>query len=136
VPQPAWSGANVDLPEPPFLPSMRMADAYEAYSVYGAVHQLRSLTHFKEVTAGPISVVGYVVDSNIPRAPACAVHRTGKADPANCESPLPSFWIADDKTSPTAPRIRVVGWARNFAVIFDAMTEYKRSRRARHRANR
>jgi hypothetical protein len=105
---------------------MRMADAYSAYTVYGAVHQLRSLGHSKEVTADPISVVGYVVDSNIPRAPACAVHRTGRADPDNCDAPLPSFWIADDKTSPTAPRIRVVGWARNFAVVFDAMTQYKK----------
>jgi hypothetical protein len=35
--------------------------------------------------------------------------------------------MADDKApAPDAPRIRVVGWARNFAVVYDAMRYYGR----------
>jgi hypothetical protein len=90
------------------------------------VHQLRSLVHRKDVTAAPVSIVGYVVDSNIPRAPRCAQHRTGKADPPDCEAEIPSFWIADDRVGRDGPRIRVAGWARNYAVVFDAITAYRR----------
>ena len=39
---------------------------------------------------------------------------------------MPSFWIADNKGDTKGPKIRVVGWARNFAVIFDAMKAYKK----------
>jgi hypothetical protein len=98
----------------------------DGYTVYGAVHQLRSLLHNKDVTAQPITIVGYIVDSNIPRAPDCAVHKTGKADPEGCTPEVPSFWIADDKGNTKGPKIRAVGWARNFAVVFDAMKEYKK----------
>ena len=74
----------------------------------------------------PISITGYIVDSNIPRAPDCAVHKTGKKDPDNCNPEVPSFWIADDKGNTKGPKVRVVGWARNFAVIYDAMVAYKK----------
>jgi hypothetical protein len=122
-PQPAWSGKAASIPAPPSLPSTPIKNG-DAYTVYGAVHQLRSALHAKDVTAGPISIVGYIVDSNIPRAPDCAVHKTGKKDPDNCNPEVPSFWIADDKGSDKGLKVRVVGWARNFAVIFDAMKEY------------
>ncbi|MGO9833819.1 MAG: hypothetical protein ACLP1X_06360 [Polyangiaceae bacterium] len=125
-PQPAWSGKQASVPAPPTLPSPSTYKQGDAYTVAGAIHQLRSLLHSKEVTAQPISIVGYVVDSNIPRAPDCAVHKTGKKDPDNCNPELPSFWIADEKGSTKGPKIRAVGWARNFAVIFDAMTAYKK----------
>lgn len=124
-PQPAWSGRHASLPSPPSLPNTPIKSG-DAYTVYGAVHQLRSLLHGKDVTANPISIVGYIVDSNIPRAPDCAVHKTGKADPDGCNPEVPSFWIADDKGNTKGPKIRAVGWARNFAVIFDAMKEYKK----------
>ncbi len=124
-PQPAWSGKAANLPAPPSLPSTPIKTG-DAYTIYGAIHQLRSLMHGKDVTAQPISVVGYIVDSNIPRAPDCAVHKTGKKDPDNCSPEVPSFWIADDKGNDKGQKIRVVGWARNFAVIFDAMTAYKK----------
>jgi len=122
-PQPAWSGKHASLPAPPTLPSTPIKEG-DAYTVYGAIHQLRSLVHNKDVTANPISVTGYIVDSNIGRAPACAIHKTGKADPEHCETEVPSFWIADDKGNTKGPKIRVVGWARNFAVICDAMKAY------------
>ena len=35
--------------------------------------------------------------SALPSAPACAIHKTGKADPEDCKSEIPSFWIADTK---------------------------------------
>jgi hypothetical protein len=124
-PQPAWSGRGVGLPAPPSLPSTPIKQG-DAYTVYGAVHQLRSLIHSKEVTAQPISVVGYVVKSNIPDAPDCAIHKTGKKDPDNCSPEIPSFWIADNKGSVGGPKIRVVGWARNFAVVYDAMVAYQK----------
>jgi hypothetical protein len=121
--QPAWSGKHASLP-PPATPPSTPIKAGDAYTVYGAVHQLRSLIHGKDVTANPISITGYIVDSNIPRAPDCAVHKTGKADPPNCAPEVPSFWIADDKGATKGPKIRIVGWARNFAVIYDAMKSY------------
>jgi len=124
-PEPAWSGKKASLPAPAALPTTPTKSG-DAYTIYGAVHQLRSLIHSKDVTAQPISIVGYVVDSNIPRAPDCAIHKTGKGDPPNCNPEVPSFWIADDKGTAKGAKVRVVGWARNFAVIFDAMTAYKK----------
>jgi hypothetical protein len=124
-PVPAWSGKKASIPAPPSLPSTPIKQG-DAYTVYGAVHQLRSMLHAKDVTANPISVTGYIVDSNIPRAPDCAVHKTGKKDPDNCTPEVPSFWIADDKGNTKGQKIRVVGWARNFAVVYDAMVAYKK----------
>jgi hypothetical protein len=124
-PIPAWSGKKASIPAPPSMPSTPIKQG-DAYTVYGATHQLRSMLHAKDVTANPISVTGYIVDSNIPRAPDCAVHKTGKKDPDNCTPEVPSFWIADDKGNTKGPKIRVVGWARNFAVVYDAMVAYKK----------
>ncbi len=124
-PVPAWSGKHASIPAPPTLPSTPVKQG-DAYTVYGAVHHLHSMMHMKEVTAQPISITGYIVDSNIPRAPDCAVHKTGKKDPDNCNPEVPSFWIADDKGNTKGPKIRIVGWARNFAVVYDAMVAYKK----------
>jgi hypothetical protein len=133
-PQPAWSGKPANLPTPPALPTTPIKQG-DAYTIYGAIHQLRSLMHAKDVTAQPITVEGYIVDSNIPRAPDCAVHKTGKKDPDNCPPPgkdgqpqtieVPSFWIADTKGDTKGLKVRVVGWARNFAVVYDAMKAYR-----------
>jgi hypothetical protein len=124
-PQPAWSGKAATLPPPPSPPSTPIKTG-DSYTVYGAIHQLRSQIHNKDVTAQPISITGYIVDSNIARAPDCAVHKTGKKDPDNCNPEVPSFWIADEKGNAKGPKIRVVGWARNFAVVYDAMVAYKK----------
>jgi hypothetical protein len=122
--QPAWSGKPASLPNPPSMPSTPLKNG-DAFTVYGAVHQLRSLMHSKDVTSPPaITISGYIVDSNIPRAPDCAIHKTGKADPEGCTPEVPSFWIADNKDDAKGLKIRVVGWARNFAVIYDAMKSY------------
>ena len=39
---------------------------------------------------------------------------------------MPSFWIADNKGDTKGLKVRVVGWARNFAVIYDAIKAYKK----------
>ena len=123
-PAPAWSGRKPNLPAPPALPNTPIKNG-DAYTVYGAAHQLRSSIHSKEVTSKDITIEGYIVDSNIPNAPACAIHKTGKKDDDNCKDvPIPSFWIADSKGE-TKAKLRVIGFARNFAVIFDAMDKYK-----------
>ncbi|HEY6462106.1 MAG TPA: hypothetical protein VIY73_18195 [Polyangiaceae bacterium] len=124
-PQPAWSGKKPNLPAPMAPPSTPIK-AGDSYTVYGAIHQLRSLLHSKDVTANPITITGYIVDSNVARAPECAIHKTGKADPEKCATEVPSFWIADDKGNTKGPKIRIVGWARNYAVICDAMKAYNK----------
>ncbi|HEY1694443.1 MAG TPA: hypothetical protein VGG39_19875 [Polyangiaceae bacterium] len=124
-PQPAWSGKKANLPAP-MSPPATPIKAGDSYTVYGAIHQLRSLLHGKDVTANPITITGYIVDSNVARAPECAIHKTGKADPEKCATEVPSFWIADDKGNTKGPKIRVVGWARNYAVICDAMKAYNK----------
>jgi len=123
-PTPAYSGKKASLPPIPQLRTdpIRVGDSY---SIYGAIHQLKSRYHSADVTAKDISLTGYIVDSNIPTAPACAVHKTGKKDPDDCKTDIPTFWISDNKTDKTAQKIRVMGWASNFANVFDAMEKYK-----------
>lgn len=122
---PEWSGRKPSLPAPPALDNKPLKSG-DAYTVYGATHTLRSRIHEKDVNGKEITIEGYIVASNIEEAPACAIHPVGKADPEGCKSEVPSFYIADSKTDdPNAPRIRVLGWAKNFATVFDAMKEYK-----------
>ena len=122
---PAWSGRKPNLPAPPTLNSAPIKVG-DAYTIAGAAHQLRSRYHDKEVTQKPITIQGYIVEENISTAPSCAIHKTGKADKEDCVAEIPSFWIADEKgAGKDKPRIRVMGWAKNFATVFDAMEKYK-----------
>jgi hypothetical protein len=122
---PAWSARKPSLPAPPQLTSAPIKVG-DAYTIAGASHQLRSRIHDKEVTKASITIQGYIVEENISDAPACAVHKTGKADPEECKSEIPSFWIADTKDAgKDAPRVRVLGWAKNFASVYDAMEKTK-----------
>lgn len=129
-PAPAWSGRAPSLPAPPAI-SQAPAKVGDSYTVAGAAHHLRSRIHSTEVTKAPITITGYIVEENIATAPACAVHKLGKKDPDDCPPPgaapieIPSFWIADTKgAGKDAPRIRVLGWAKNFATVFSAMEKY------------
>ena len=101
----------------------------ESFTVFGATHALRSRFDSEQVTKGEITIVGWIVDSNVPRAPKCAWHKTGVRDPDTCAAEIPAFIIADAKdTKPDDPKlshIKVLGWARNFAVVFDASAKYK-----------
>jgi len=124
-PAPAWSGRKPNLPAPPTLNAAPIKVG-DAYTISGASHHLRSRMHDKEVTKASITIQGYIVEENISTAPACAIHKTGKADPEDCKAEIPSFWIADEKgAGPDKPRIRVLGWAKNFPTVFDAMEKYK-----------
>jgi hypothetical protein len=124
-PAPVWSGRKPNLPSPPTLPSSPMKVG-DAYTIFGAQHQLHSRFHDKDVTAKPITIQGYIVEENISDAPKCAIHKTGKKDPDDCNAEIPSFWIADEKgAGKDKPRIRVLGWAKNFASVFEALDKYK-----------
>jgi len=124
-PTPAYSGRKASLPAVPELPK-NPVKVGDAYTVFGAAHHLKSRIHDKEVTSKDITIQGYIVESNITTAPACAIHKTGKKDPDNCTNiEIPSFYIADEKGVTDKGKIRVLGWARNFAVVYDAMEAYK-----------
>ena len=79
-----------------------------------------------------ISIIGYIVRSNMDTVDKCAIHKTGKADPEGCKTEIPTFWIADTKgevkgdiKAEKRQMIRVMGWASNFANVFDAVEKYK-----------
>jgi len=128
---PAWSGRKPSLPPPPSLPTTPIKVA-DAYTIHGASHHLRSRIHDKDVTKASITIIGYIVAENLSEAPKCALHKLGKKDPDDCPptgSPpidIPSFWIADEKgAAADKPRIRVLGWAKNWATVFEANEKYK-----------
>jgi hypothetical protein len=121
-------GPTPDLPPVPELPDAPKKVG-DAFTVFGATHALRSRFASAEVTKQPVTIVGWIVDSNVPRAPKCAWHKTGVADPPGCATEIPAFVIADEKDTkaddPRKPHIKVLGWARNFAAVFDASARYK-----------
>ncbi len=123
VPHSAWSGPSPDLPPPPTLPDGPLRIGAD-YTVRGALHALHGRYGQGELQK-PISIVGFIVDTNLSRAPKCAVHRRGIADPKGCTSEIPSFFIADSKDDKTAPRIKVEGWASNFPNVVEAYLKYK-----------
>lgn len=141
--QPAFSGRKANLPAVPALPSTPIKQG-DAFTVYGAIHHLNSLIHAAEVTTKDISIVGYIVDSNlnvcaqdIPKGSTstippkgcvapCAIHKTGKADPEGCIAEIPTFILADTKGDKSAAwKIRVMGFSSNFANIYEAVQKYK-----------
>jgi len=132
-PAPAWSGRSPNLPTPPTI-NQAPIKVGDAYTVAGASHHLRSRLHSSEVTKASIPIVGYIVEETYSSAPSCAIHKVGKKDPDDCPpagSPpieIPSFYIADSKSGggagKDAPRIRVLGWAKNIATVYEAMQKY------------
>jgi hypothetical protein len=90
----------------------------------------RSRVHSKSIAGKDISLVGYIVKTNLSEAHECAVHETGKADPPDCQAPIPALWVAESKDAPLEDSIKVMGWASNFAQLYDAVKEYeKRAKR-------
>ncbi len=122
-PQPVNSGKAVRMPDVPSLPA-KPVKVGDAYTVYGAIHHLRSIVHVDEVKGKDISISGYIVKTNFQEAPTCAVHKTGKADPEGCKPPVPTIWIADEKGD-TKQAIKVMGFASNFAQLYDAIEKDK-----------
>ncbi len=116
APRPAVSGKKPALPAVPTLPTKAKKQG-DAYTIWGITHDLASRVHRDDVLNKKVTLVGYVVKTNFDSVPKCAVHKTGKGDPADCKSPVPTFSIADDKGE-TKDMIDVMGWASNFAQVF------------------
>jgi hypothetical protein len=129
--QPAFSGRKASLPAVPALSTAPKKASDGTYTIFGAIHDLKSRIHTSEITTKEaITITGYIVQTNYETAPKCLQHPTGKKDPDNCPPPgatneIPSFWIADQKGDAKGQKIRVLGWAKNWATIFDAMKKYK-----------
>ena len=122
-PRPAYNGPKASLPAVPNVAKKPVKNG-DAYTVWGASYSLRSRVHRKDVAGKKITLVGYITKTNLPDAPECAVHKGGKADPENCKPPIPAFWIGDTKDAPIGESIKVMGWASNFAQIYDAIKEF------------
>jgi hypothetical protein len=115
--KPAYSGKKASLPAVPTLPQKQKKTPDGAYTIWGITHDLRSKVHFEDVNAKQVSIVGYIVKTNYATAPECSIHKTGKGDPPGCNSPIPTFSIADEKGE-TKDVIDVMGWASNFAQVY------------------
>lgn len=98
----------------------------EDYTVWGAGYHLRSQVHQEKVANKKITIVGYITKTNLPEAPECAVHRTGQGDPDGCRPPIPAFWIGDSVDAKEEDSIKVMGWASNYANIYDAIKQYEK----------
>ena len=114
--KPAVSGKKPNLPAVPTLPQ-KVKKQGDAYTIWGITHELRSRVHREDVDGKKVTVVGYIVKTNYAEVPKCAVHKTGKADPAECKAPIPTFSIADEKGE-AKDMIDVMGWASNPAQVF------------------
>jgi hypothetical protein len=122
-PKPAYSGTKANVPSVPSLQKKTIKNG-DAYTVWGAAYYLRSVVHRKDIVGKDINVTGYITKTNLDDAPKCAVHKTGKADPEDCHAPVPTFWVGDTKDAPENESIKVMGWASNFANIFDAIKAF------------
>ena len=116
--------------EVPRLPSVKLerqtlGDGI-AFTVWGLGFHLRSRQLRDQVTGRPISVTGYVVASNLASAPKCVVHAGGIADPEDCSAPVPAFWLGDTPNAPLDETVKVMGFASNYAQIYDAIHEFDR----------
>src|SRR5690606_20158835 len=129
-PRPAYTGDKPQLPPVPNVPQDPIK-AGDAYTVWGASYHLRSRVYHSDIAGKDIKLTGYVVQTNLPDAPACAVHETGKEDPEDCKPPVPTFWVADKPGADPKDAIKVMGWASNYAQIYDAIKEYKKRERAK-----
>jgi hypothetical protein len=138
-PKPAYSGKKANLPAVPALPNKAKKEG-DAYTVWGAIHDLRSEVHAKDFEGKEVSIVGFIVKTNMetacqddkkpaegedPCVPKCAVHKQGKADADDCAPPIPAFWIAEhaDEKDFKTKAIPIKGWASNFAAVFSMVEE-------------
>lgn len=126
-PKPAAKGQQVSLPPVPNVPKRPIKNG-DAYTVWGASYYLRSRVHSKDVQDKKLTLIGYITKTNLAEAPECAVHKGGKADPENCKPPIPAFWISDTKDAPESESIKVMGWASNYAQVFDAIAEFDKGK--------
>jgi hypothetical protein len=126
-PRPSPSGRGANLPAVPTLPQKPKKQG-DAYTIYGAIHDLRSRVHGPKLQGKTISIVGYITKTNLGDAPPCAVHPGGVKDKPDCEKeppPVPAFWIADEKEATDRDSIKVLGFASNYARLYDAIRKYR-----------
>jgi hypothetical protein len=129
-PRPAVTSVRANLPAPAAM-SQKPQKSGDAWTVWGASYNLRSRVHREEINDKDIKITGYIIKTNLSEAPTCAVHKTGKEDPEGCEAPVPTFWLADSMDDKEQDSIRVMGWASNFAQLYDAVLEYKKLERSK-----
>jgi len=139
TPKPAYSGKKANLPAVPTLPNKAKKEG-DAYTVWGAIHDLRNEVHTKDFEGKEVTIVGFIVKTNYanacadekqqgeneePCVPKCAVHKQGKADPEGCIAPIPAFWIAEsaDEKDFRTKAIPAKGWASNFAALGSMVEE-------------
>lgn len=125
--RPSPSGRAANLPSVPTIPQKPKKQG-DAYTVYGAIHDLRSRVHGPKIHGKTISIVGYITKTNLSEAPPCAVHPGGVKDKPECEKdppPVPAFWLADEKEATERDSIKVLGFASNYARLYDAIRKYK-----------
>lgn len=122
---PPAPSSTVDAAITPAPPVRRKRFDDGTYTVWGASSAFKSPTERAEVDGKQITVEGYIVGTNLAEVPRCAVHETGVADPEDCRAPLPELWIADSPSAPAAEAIRVLGWASNWANVFDAIRKQR-----------
>lgn len=127
-PVPAVSGAKANLPAVPNVVKKPIKDG-DAYTVWGAAYYLRNRVHRAEVAEKKITLKGYITKTNLENAPECAVHKGGKADPEGCQAPIPAFWIGDTKDAPENESIKVMGWASNYAQVYDAIETFDKGKK-------
>jgi hypothetical protein len=84
--------------------------------------------HQEKVKGKKITIEGWVSKTNLPDAPECAVHKSGKADPEGCNPPVPTFWLCDNKGDKPEDCIQVMGWVSNFAQIWKAIEEFDKTK--------
>jgi hypothetical protein len=118
------------MPQVPTVPEKPIKNG-ENYTVWGASYYLRSQTHRTEVDGKPIKLEGYIIKTNLPEAPECAVHETGKDDPDDCVAAVPTFWIGETKDAKEVDAIPVLGFASNYAQLYDAIKEYDKRAKAK-----
>ena len=137
-PLPAYSGdKRPSLPNVPTLPKKAKTEA-DAYTVWGATHDLNSIVHDEDFKDKDVTIVGYIVATNYDVAcadpnkagpgercvPTCAVRPPGgKGTPEGCEPQEPSFWLGDEKDSDIKSAIRVMGWATNPSQLYGLLEE-------------
>jgi len=120
--------------EVPRLPAVKLerqtlGDGY-AFTVWGLGYHLRSRPHRDAVSNQTIRVTGYIVATNLGTAPKCVVHAAGIADPEGCYAPIPAFWLGDTPDAVLTDTVKVMGFASNYAQIYDAIREFDRGGQA------
>jgi TPR repeat len=82
-----------------------------------------SLMYEKKGDWGRVAATGYVVKTNLAQAPRCAVHCSGIADVENCRAQIPAFWLGDRPDAPEADCLKVMGFASNYAQLYEAIRQ-------------